>query len=52
MSQTSESIKRNLSRQTKHAKKSKENKKIQNAYGVMLTCLELHNFVYHYLFTR
>ena len=51
-SQTSESMKRNLSLQTKHTKKSKENYEIQNACGIMLTCLELHNFVYHFLFTQ
>ena len=33
-------MKRNLSYQTKHAKKSKEKWEIQNACDIMLTCLE------------
>ena len=40
MSQTCESMKRNLSHQTKHARKSKENWEIQNICDKMLTCLE------------
>ena len=40
-SQTCDSMKRNLSHQTKHARESKENWEIQNACDIMLTCLEL-----------
>ena len=40
ISQTSHSIKKNLSYQTKHAKESKETWEIQNACDIMLTCLE------------
>ena len=40
ISQTNESMKRNLSHQTMYAKKSKESWEIQNACDNMLTCLE------------
>ena len=40
-SQTCDSMKRNLSHQTKHARKSNKNWEIQNACDIMLTCLEL-----------
>ena len=40
MNQTSESMMRNLSHQTKHARKSKEDWEIQNACDIMLICLE------------
>ena len=39
VSQTYESMKRNLSHQTRHARKSKE---IQNTCDILLTCLEWH----------
>ena len=40
MNQISESMMRNLSHQTKHARKSKENWEVQNAWDIMLICLE------------